>query len=217
MLNRLLAPSGRARVTLLAAVATWAPVVVAAAQDDTCPVPAVSDPVVITWSNQVVGAIVGGDACYASPDAFRNSDCNIFVGRVLEQLYHVTDFRAQAGSAAPYLTSNDIAVLLTGGTVTGWQAVGALTDAAALQRAHDLASQNTAVVAVWLNPDGGPGHVVLIGPGPLTVTGSLGQAPVSASFFQGHPWKNYIGKPVSCGFSAAQRPTTKIYARTGPG
>src|ERR1041385_6423991 len=103
-----------------------------------CTLPDVQDPAVIQWSSQIIGAITGADACYAAPSAFRNSDCNIFVGRVLEQVYGINDFRATPGSAARYLTSNEIAVSLPAGIISGWQELGLITDPAVLQRAQQL-------------------------------------------------------------------------------
>src|SRR3954452_16160740 len=59
-----------------------------------CVLPDVGDPEASKWAEAVTAAVIGGDGCYASPSAFQNSDCNIFVGRVLEQMYGINDFRS---------------------------------------------------------------------------------------------------------------------------
>src|SRR5688500_7844738 len=57
-----------------------------------CRVPDVEGSAVTSWANKVIAAIVGKEACYSDRSVFTNSDCNIFVGRVLEEVYKVNDF-----------------------------------------------------------------------------------------------------------------------------
>jgi hypothetical protein len=185
------------------------------AQPDTCKLNTVVSPVVDAWSLKVITGLVGGDYCYAAPDAFHNSDCNIFVGRSLEVVYGLEEFVTGTGANRRYFTSNEIHDLLAAGTISGWHELGRIRDLAARQEAKRQADLNHPVVAVWRDPTGPTGHIALVGPGPMTTTGSLGPAPVSASFFQGHPNKNYIGKPLSCAFQPAQFDGVRIFARTG--
>src|SRR4051812_34917779 len=76
---------------LLRAVAIIAVLVTSNALAAPCPVPPVDDPAAKEWSNKVIAAPLGDEACYADRSPFTNSDCNIFAGRVLEQAYGVRD------------------------------------------------------------------------------------------------------------------------------
>jgi hypothetical protein len=181
-----------------------------------CDVPDVEGVEVTTWSNKVVAALIGGNACYADRSAFTNSDCNIFAGRVLESLFDVRDFVLDPPVAGlRYMQSNAIAEALWTTRSEQWEDLGMMTEQAALSRAQQRAQEGKAVIAVWhRGQHGGPGHIALVGPGPLTPSGSLKvKTPVSASFFQGNPSRNYVGKPLACAFGADKAPNTRLYAR----
>ena len=181
-----------------------------------CAVPEVVSPEVEVWSNKIIAALVGENACYADRSAFINSDCNIFAGRVLEQAYGVRDFvLAQPRNGLRYEVSNEIAVLLWTTLSGKWEVLGAMTDQVALDEARLRASEGKPVIAVWRNPDPAKaGHIALVGPGPMTPSGGLGvNTPVSASFFQGRPKANYVGKPLACAFTPAQAPAVRLYAQ----
>jgi hypothetical protein len=179
-----------------------------------CSAPVVTSTATDDWSNKIVGALVGAEACYADKSAFTNTDCNIFVGRVLEQAYGLSDLvLQQPENGIRYKISDEIATYLAVEGANDWETIGPMNDVNALRRAKDRADQGKAVIAVWSNPHG-PGHVALVGPGPLTHSPSLNlNVPVSASFFQGHPEKNYIAKPLSCAFLAGQVAEVRLYAR----
>lgn len=181
-----------------------------------CNAPTVKGDEVDKWSADVVGALLGEDACYADKTALANSDCNIFVGRVLERLYKIKDFVLEKPTGGlRYEVSNDIAVLLLTKQSDKWESLGTLDQQSALDTAQKRAAEGKAVVAIWRNSDDSkPGHIALIGPGPLTSSTTLKvRTPVSASFFQGKPGDNYIGKPLACAFTKTQAPKVTIYAR----
>jgi hypothetical protein len=181
-----------------------------------CAAPVVADPAADVWSDNVVAALIGNEACYADKSAFTNADCNIFVGRVLEVAYGATDFvLSKPADGFRYKTSNEVAVELWTNLSAKWEALGALTDQSALDNARQRALTGKPVVAVFFNPvPKQPGHVALIGPGPLTPSKTLKvRTPVSASFFQGHPEKNYVAKPLACAFTAQQAPDVRLYAK----
>lgn len=191
-------------------------VAIAPALTAQCLAPEVQDAATTAWSQKVADALIGGDACYADKSAYIGSDCNIFAGRVLEEAYGVNDFVLDVpNNGLRYHVSNEIAVLLWTSLSDTWDLLGSLTDQQALNEAQSRASQGKPVIAVWRNDDPAkPGHIALIGPGPLTPSNSLGvSTPVSASFFQGRPEANYIGKPLACAFRASQAPNVRIYAR----
>src|SRR5262249_46724519 len=112
-----------------------------------------------------------------------------------------------------YYRANEIATLLH--TWEHWRLVGTADKQDVLDDAKAKADANALVVAVWRNPDPSkPGHIVLIGPGPLTQSGSwASKVPVSAQFRQGDPDGAYLGKPLSCAFKPDIRSAVEIWAR----
>lgn len=185
-----------------------------------CAAPDVVAPAVSAWSDKVIAAILSRDACYADKSAFTNSDCNIFVGRVLEQAYGVTDFVNDDGGTSAdgvlrYHVSGEVALMLWTTLTDRWELLGGMQEQASLAKAQQRAFEGKPVIAVWRNPaPGRPGHVALVGPGPLTRSNAHRlDTPVSASFFQGQPHKNYVGKPLACAFTPAQAPSVRLYAR----
>jgi hypothetical protein len=175
-----------------------------------CPLATITSEPTKSWSDKIVAAITGdgAQACYKT-SPFTNSDCKIFVGTVLDQVYGDHTFETKDG----YKASAEIAEMLLSNTAPGWITLGALTDSEARKRARTLASKGIPVVAAY-QPTSGNGHVAMVGPGTAGRTGTLGDdTPVSASFFLGNPKKNYIGKSLSCAFNADQIPTTTIFAK----
>lgn len=181
-----------------------------------CQSPNVEGAAAADWSMKVIGALIGRNACYPDKSEFENSDCNIFVGRVLEELYGNKDF-VLAGPPAQfrYQVADEIVLSLWTTQSKNWDDLGAVNDQKALDEAQHRASLGKPVIAALREPDPKKhGHVALIGPGPLTPSRTLGvSTPVSASFFQGRPKQNYIGKPLSCAFKVTDAPRAHIFAR----
>lgn len=173
------------------------------------------------WMDKVIGALVGPDACFSDRPAFAKSDCNIFAGIILERLYGLVDFvNPQAAKGFRYLTSNEIAIALWTARSGDWELLGTMAEQSALDLASARAANRTPVIAVWRNSGSSsePGHIALIGPGPMTESPSLQlRTPVSASFFQGRAADNYVGKPLACAFSKQQISEVRLYARRSKG
>ena len=187
-----------------------------------CPAPTVDAPESNAWTGKLIAALAGETSCsqVSSDAAFAASDaCNYFVGRVLETLYNVRDFEPTNPSpAAPYMEANDIGTELQAGILSGWTFVGTADSQDALNQAKTFADQNLLVVAVYVNPNKKEhGHIALIGPGPMKPSSTWGglSTPVSASFFLGKPFKDYLGKPLACAFTGDIKSSVKIWAKNG--
>src|SRR5438445_9420586 len=102
-----------------------------------CAAPDVGGPDAAKWSNSVIAALIGQDACYADKSAFTNSDCNIFAGRILEEMYGIPDFVLQPPkNGLRYQPSNEIAEALWTTQSGKWEDLGVLTDQSALDAAQ---------------------------------------------------------------------------------
>ena len=182
-----------------------------------CPPEAtVNDPATNTWTAKLLDAIAAEQSCStANTDATfaSTSACNIFVGRVLKTVYGVDDFLVQPPQAGKvYYTANEIAALLP--TWSGWSDLGTADNQDVLNMAKAQADQRHLVIAVWSNSDG-PGHVALIGPGPLTHSAKWGlDTPVSASFTLNQPAKAFLGQPLSCAFNKDIKGNVHLWAKT---
>jgi hypothetical protein len=97
-----------------------------------------------------------------------------------------------------------------------WNDLGTADKQEVLSSAKQFADDGRLVVAVWQNPDPtAPGHVVLIGPGPLTFSGNWGlQTPVSASFSLNQPQKAFLGQPLACAFGSDKNAAIHIWAKS---
>lgn len=175
-------------------------------------------PETVAWVNRIIESALGQDnACRAGApdrDTFATSTaCNLFVGRVMARMYGLSSFVSSDGS---FLKANEIAILMP--TWNDWLDLGSAGDQANLTAAADAAKLNYPVLAVWANPVAGkPGHVALVGPGPLTPSGSWGlRTPVAASFTLDHPEKAFMGKPLACAFGADKKNATHLWKYKKP-
>lgn len=149
------------------------------------------------------------------PIADSNTPCNVFAAKALERIYGITDFEDltrpndPVNGQYPYLLANEI-----GGYVENdskWTLLGSADDQTVLNEAHGQADLGRAVIAVQFTA-AGPGHVAIILPGPMAMSGNWKlSCPNSASFFLNKPKSSYLGKKLSFAFSDPSK--VKIYGR----
>jgi hypothetical protein len=178
----------------------------------------ISAPETIAWTGKLLSALAQENSCAkaSTDDQFASSSaCNIFVGRVLETVYGVKDFESNKSGQA-YLQANDIGTLLQTGVLDHWKLVGTGDDQASLLQAKQYADQGKLVLAVYEVPGHlSNGHVALIGPGPMTPSGSWKlSTPASASFFLGKPAKAFLGQPLTCAFPKEIKSSVKIWVKS---
>lgn len=181
----------------------------------------VNAPETVNWSGKLLSALAEDQACSqaSSDDAFAaTSACNIFVGRVLQKVYNISDFVVTPSNPQqPFYTANEIATLLQTGVDpwSNWSDLGTADNQDILSQSKQLADSGKLVLAVWRNPDGNsPGHVALIGPGPLTPSGTWSlNTPVSASFVLNQPQKAFLGQPLSCAFASDKKSAVHIWVK----
>jgi len=80
----------------------------------------IDDPATNAWTGKLISAIGEDNACQAilaDSDSFAaTSACNIFVGRVINRVYGISDFIVQPPDPShPYYLANAIATLLQAG------------------------------------------------------------------------------------------------------
>jgi hypothetical protein len=144
--------------------------------------------------------------CTASGE---KSSCTNYVGESLKVVYKVDDFYNK--KAGRYMTASEIADYLK--SSGSWSSIGQSYEQQALDRSAELANAHKAVVAVYNNA-AGIGHIVLITPGEMTVSGSWGlKVPAAASFFTIEPAKSFTDKGLSFAFSKQMLKDVTIYAR----
>jgi hypothetical protein len=164
-----------------------------------------------TWNNKITGSLGELSACFAGAAPPSGANCNVFVGRTLETVYGFSDFKAADGH---YLLANEIADYLV--TSPNWTLIGVADNQSVLVQAADSAASRP-VVAVWRNPDlNKHGHVVLIGPGPLQLSGWGLMVPNSAGFSMDNAAAGYIGGKLSNAFGNDKKSSVLVYVRSKP-
>jgi hypothetical protein len=185
-------------------------------------VPNISAPETVAWVNKLIGAIGEEESCNTEgpQETLQSGACNIFVGRVLERVYGVTDFVVTPPQAdKKFYVANEIATLLEAGVWNDWSQIGTGDQADALKTAKVEADRGRLVVAVWRNPQADqPGHVALVGPGPLVPSGQWGPpgTPPAAQFRLNpgdNAGGNFLGKPLACSFRGQIRAEVKLWVR----
>lgn len=179
----------------------------------------VNAPETVAWVNSIITSAMGEDtACRAGApdrDSFATSAaCNIFVGRIMARMYGLTSF---VGQNRTFLRANEIAVLIP--TWPDWVDLGTAGDQAALAAAADAAKLGYVVLAVWANPIAGkPGHVAIIGPGPLTRSDKWGglRTPVAAAFTLDDVESAFLGQPLACAFGTKKKDATHLWKYRRP-
>lgn len=135
--------------------------------------------------------------------------CSNYIGESLKVVYKIDDFYNK--KSGKYMTAGEIAAFLK--TSGSWTSLGQSYDQQVLDRAGELANARKAVVAVYNNA-AGIGHIVLITPGDMTVSGSWGlKVPAAASFFPIEPAKSFTDKALSFAFSKQMLKDVTLYVR----
>jgi hypothetical protein len=173
----------------------------------------INAPETVAWVNQLIDFAISEDnACRAgAPDRdlfAANHACNVFVGRIMARRYGLRVFE----DAGRFLQANEIAERLP--RWPDWIDLGSAAEQSVLDAAAAAAKRGEPVVAVWANPRRqSPGHVALIGPGPLTQSGEWKglRTPVAASFALDHAEKAFLGQPLACAFGSEKRSTTHLW------
>lgn len=120
--------------------------------------------------------------------------CNYFAGRVLNDLYGVTDFRSGGG----WMTANNMLDHVRAHPAR-WSLLGKANSQSVLDEAARGAAQGQPVIALMR---GSPGHVAIILPGaPSPSTGWGLKAPNSAQFSLDNVDGAYVFCRLSYGFS----------------
>jgi hypothetical protein len=173
----------------------------------------------VEWTTKLLSAISEDASCSeASSDASfaATNACNIFVGRVLQSAYGISDFVVTPPRPQqPFYTANEIGTLLQSGVWGGWTDIGTADSQDVLSKSKALADAGKLVIAVWQNPNSNlPGHVALIGPGPLTPSASWElNTPVAASFFLNQPLKAFLGQPLACAFGSDKNSAVHVWSK----
>ena len=137
------------------------------------------------------------------------SSCYGFIGESVKTVYGVTDFYSSSGKQ--YMSVSEIHDFVKNNQ--SWKPLGRAYEPEALEEAQKQANAKKAVIAVYMNEQG-VGHVALILPGELQVSGSWGvKVPNSASFLPSDPDKSYVGKTLSYAFPRNTLKDVWIYVR----
>lgn len=183
----------------------------------------INDPATNAWADKLISALGEDDACHverADDDqaAFTaNTPCNIFAGRVIDRVYGLRDFYVSPPQEGkPFYRANEIGTLLKAGVWSGWTDLGSADSQGVLNQAKSAADNGDLVVAVWINPNpDSPGHIALIGPGPMRHSNSWDEdTPASASLTLGNPNAGFLGKPLSCAFSSDKAGGVEIWSHS---
>jgi hypothetical protein len=138
-----------------------------------------------------------------------DGECAGFPGQVLHTIYKVNDFYSQ--QSRRYMTVGEIAKFLA--ETRTWTNLGKPYDQKILETAQSYANAKKAVVAVYQNAQG-IGHVVVITPGALQLSGSWGlKVPNVASFLTSDPKKSFIDKALSFAFAKNMIKDVTIYSK----
>ena len=93
--------------------------------------------------------------------------------------------------------------------ITYWTSHPEAWEEVSMQDAQILANQGYFVVAGWINPTGGSGHVVVIVPGePVNSTSWDGKVPLTMDTGSN---KRYVGKPINQSFSSKKKDNIKYF------
>ena len=142
-------------------------------------------------------------ACRASDPTNDQSPCHEFLGRTLENVYSLTDFKAGGRYLRPILLAGYIST-----HADQWLAIGRADDQTALESAQSRANAGFPVIAV------GPFHAALILPGRLAPSSSWQlNVPNSASFFPRSPSASYVGERLSQAWRKGDTLNVQLYYR----
>jgi hypothetical protein len=125
--------------------------------------------------------------------------CNYFVGKVLNDVYNITDFSV---GPSTWLLANEVHRFVS--RDAKWSRLGSANVQSVLNDAAAGAANGHAVIAI---ASGAPGHVALILPGQPKASASWGglKVPNSAAFSLDNVDKAYVFCRLSYGFSDPSR------------
>lgn len=146
--------------------------------------------------------------------ASAQENCNVFVARVVKEMYGINDFE-NPGSGTGYYSANQIADRLFIELRDKWDNLGSCDQQQVLERAQNTANSNRCVVAVWRNPDNeGHGHVSIILPGQLKKSSSWNlMVPNAANFALGTDANNFVCDRLSGAFGSGKIKQVYIFAQ----
>ena len=137
------------------------------------------------------------------------SQCYQYMAQSLQTVYQINDF--STGQSGKYMGPNEIADFVKDGGK--WEALGPAYDRNVLNKAQEYANAKKAVIAVYKSGET-QGHMALILPGDLQISGSWGlKVPNSASFFLNNHDRSYIGKGLSYAFTKDMLRHVVVYGR----
>ncbi|WP_155769859.1 hypothetical protein [Burkholderia vietnamiensis] len=174
-----------------------------------CPVELVSTP---TGAAQalMISKLTPLMACQVGDPLSDKSPCNVFVGKGLDEVYSISDFKTADG----YLAANRIADSIA--IDARWVKLGKVFDEGNNLCAQALANNAYPVIAV--EKAAGNGHVALVIPGEPAKSSSWGMFVAnSASFFIDNPTKGYVSAPLSKAFSAQNAQAAVFFYRKPSG
>lgn len=139
-----------------------------------------------------------------------NSPCNIFLAKAIKRVYGINDFDKGFDK---FMTANEIPSYVM--FSDHWEKLGTANVQSVLNMSQELANQKIPVVAVYYNPNkGGHGHVALILPGFLSLSGTWNlNCPNSASFLLNHAEKSYVSKHLGFAFTPQINKEVELYKR----
>ncbi|MEO7991567.1 MAG: hypothetical protein ABI663_18585 [Chryseolinea sp.] len=157
------------------------------------------------WNQDLNNALKEFLACEGTSQ--ERTECVHFIGESLNTVYKINDF----SKSGKYMSTSEIADFVKSNAK--WKVLGPSYDQTTLSKAQESANAKKAVVAVFKNAEG-VGHVVLVTPGELQLSGSWGlKVPNSASFFQKEPAKSYVNKGLSFAFARVMMKDITLYVR----
>jgi len=160
------------------------------------------------WKQDLTKELELMKACDDSPTT-GVSPCNKFMGEALKTVYKVDDFYSK--NLGRYMLTAEIAAFLKNSNK--WTLLGHGYEQKALNEAQNYANNKKAAIAIYVNEEG-LGHVAIIAPGDLRLSGTWGfQVPNSVSFFPADKGKSYINKSLSYAFAGNQIRGVLIYGR----
>jgi len=161
------------------------------------------------WQSDLDKALIAYKQC--SSDSTNSSEkCSNLAGEILKTVYNLNDF--YSSEYKRFMVSNEVANYIENNQK--WELLGHAYEQNALEKAQELANSKRAVVAVYVD-DNADGHVSIILPGQLVLSGSWGfKVPNSTSFFVHEPDKSYVGKGLSYAFTRSMIKNVMIFARS---
>lgn len=160
------------------------------------------------WKKEMTASLAKFLQCQVSATGAAG-DCAHFMGESLNMIYKVNDFYVE--KSGKYMAATEISKFLK--ETNKWTLLGPSYDQKVLTDAQKNANAKKAVVAVYMSASG-VGHMVVITPGQLQISGSWGlSVPNVVSFFTSQPEKSFVDKGLSFAFGKSLMKDVMIYVR----